>query len=174
MFSQEGPGLHQGHTHVPPLEGRQQEMWPDISEPGRRPSIWPRCEEGSGGPDRRWKAVGHRYARGFTIWKLPCLWSHSTFGTFRRVDHILFHPSEWGGAWRWWCLHGEKMPCVVVLKCSGLAPCPRSLGRVSSYSLSARLSTRVIGICTAIQADLQKTTTKLTSSINTQNVWKIL
>lgn len=33
VFLKEGPGLHQGHTDVPPLEGRQQEVWPDLPEP---------------------------------------------------------------------------------------------------------------------------------------------
>lgn len=54
MFPEEGSGLHQGHADVPPLEGGQQEVRPDLPESGRRQSLRPRREEGPGGPDGRY------------------------------------------------------------------------------------------------------------------------
>lgn len=54
VFPEEGSGLHEGHAHISPLEGGQQEVRPDVSESGRRQSVRPRGEEGAGGPDRRY------------------------------------------------------------------------------------------------------------------------
>lgn len=53
VFPEEGPGVHQGHAHIPPLEGGQPEVWPDLPEFGRCQSVRPGGEEGAGGPDGR-------------------------------------------------------------------------------------------------------------------------
>lgn len=68
MFLKEGSGLHEGHTDVPPLEGGQQEVWPDFPESGRCQSIRPRGEEGPGGPDRRYTLLKHFSS---TVAKIP-------------------------------------------------------------------------------------------------------
>lgn len=54
VFPEERPGLHQGHAHVPSLEGGQPEVWPDLPVFVRRSSIRPRGEAGAGGPGRRY------------------------------------------------------------------------------------------------------------------------
>lgn len=57
MFPKERSGLYKGHTHIPPLEGGQQEVWPDVPESSRCQGIRPGGEEGAGGPDGRSKCL---------------------------------------------------------------------------------------------------------------------
>lgn len=39
MFREEGSDLHEGHTHISPLEGRKQKMRLDVPEPCRCPCL---------------------------------------------------------------------------------------------------------------------------------------
>lgn len=75
MFPKERSGLYKGHAHIPPLEGGQQEVWPDVPESSRCQSLRPGSEEGAGGPDGR--------SESFTV---------SMLGR-GRVQHL--EPPEW-------------------------------------------------------------------------------